>query len=98
MLRSFDNAAAIPNSCCSQSRYATAHASGGLINPRIQHDGPKMNLAFDGELRDAFCPKAESIQRLNPSLPTVRLFSRIFDTESINSRNSETCGCMRTIS
>src|SRR5262249_17986141 len=41
-------AAAIPNSCCDQSMYASPKPGSGLMRPRSHTAGPKMNLVLLG--------------------------------------------------
>src|SRR5688572_55777 len=81
MARSPDRAAAIPNSCCSQSMYASAKPGVGRISPRSQTEGPNMYFELLGWLRPVLLAKALNRQRLRPSLPTASDSNRNSDNE-----------------
>ena len=69
-------AAAITNSWDFQSRYARTRPRGGLIRPRNQRLGPKMDLPAWCALRPVLHTNWPSRQRLRPSAPRVIEFSR----------------------
>ena len=69
-------AAAITNSWDFQSRYARTRPRGGLIRPRNQRLGPKMDLPAWCALRPVLHTNWPSMQRLRPSAPRVIEFSR----------------------
>ena len=51
-----------------------------------------MNRVFDGVFRLLLAAKGKSEQRLRPSEPTARSFSRISDNACRNSRSGATTG------
>jgi len=93
MFASPDIAAAMPNSCCDQSMYATPWPGGGLINPRSHTLGPKMNFELLGWLRPVRAWKADNRHRFRPSRPTARSLSRNSDKALRSSRSGATSGC-----
>ena len=76
MVASPERAAAMATSWLLQSRYASAMPGSGLIRPRTQRLGPKMNLAFDGWFRPVLLANGESRVRFLPSCPMASLFNR----------------------
>ena len=77
MFSSSDSAAAITNSCWSQSKYAIALPGAGFIRPRIHLAGPNTNRLARGVHRLDLLPKGESSVRFRPSSPTARSFNLI---------------------
>jgi hypothetical protein len=57
--------------------YARARPRPGLIRPRNQTAGPKMNFVFEGVFRPVRAPKGESMVRFRPSGPTAISSRRI---------------------
>ena len=53
---------------------------GGFIRPRIQTDGPKINLLFDGWFRPDRLANGRSMVRFRPSAPTSNFSNFISDS------------------